>query len=104
VTADSPVGVLLDVDGTLVDTNYHHTIAWSRAFRRYDVVVPLWKIHRHIGMGGDQIVSALAGEETAIALLTGGYGADELREAGASEVFESADSLRLALGKTALTA
>jgi HAD superfamily hydrolase (TIGR01549 family) len=50
---------LLDVDGTLVDTNYHHTLAWYRAFREHGVTLPLWRIHRHIGMGGDQLVPAL---------------------------------------------
>ena len=52
---------ILDVDGTLVDTNYQHAIAWYRAFRRHGVVPPLWRIHRHIGMGGDQLVDAVAG-------------------------------------------
>jgi HAD superfamily hydrolase (TIGR01549 family) len=52
---------LLDVDGTLVDSNYQHAIAWYRAFRRHGVVPPLWRIHRHIGMGGDQLVAAVAG-------------------------------------------
>jgi HAD superfamily hydrolase (TIGR01509 family) len=54
---------ILDIDGTLVDTNYHHALAWYRAFRTHEVVLPLWRIHRHIGMGGDQLVAALAGEE-----------------------------------------
>jgi HAD superfamily hydrolase (TIGR01509 family) len=54
---------ILDIDGTLVDTNYQHTISWARAFDRFDVVVPLWQIHRHIGMGGDQLVEAVAGED-----------------------------------------
>jgi phosphoglycolate phosphatase-like HAD superfamily hydrolase len=54
---------ILDVDGTLVDTNYHHTIAWYRAFRGFDVTPELWRIHRHIGMGGDQLVAAVAGDE-----------------------------------------
>jgi HAD superfamily hydrolase (TIGR01509 family) len=53
---------VVDIDGTLVDTNYHHAIAWYRAFRAFGFVVPLWRIHRHIGMGGDQLVAALAGE------------------------------------------
>jgi HAD superfamily hydrolase (TIGR01509 family) len=56
--------VILDVDGTLVDTNYHHAIAWYRAFRQHGLVLPLWRIHRHIGMGGDQLVAALAGDGT----------------------------------------
>ena len=53
---------ILDIDGTLVDTNYHHAVAWYRAFRAHGFVLPLWRIHRHIGMGGDQLVAALAGE------------------------------------------
>ena len=59
-----PHAAVLDVDGTLVDTNYHHAIAWYRAFRQHGIVLPLARIHRHIGMGGDQLVAALAGEGT----------------------------------------
>jgi HAD superfamily hydrolase (TIGR01549 family) len=58
-----PDTAIFDVDGTLVDTNYHHTLAWSRAFRRYDVTRPLWRIHRAIGMGGDVLVAHVAGQE-----------------------------------------
>ena len=58
-----PRAAILDVDGTLVDTNYHHAIAWHRTFRAFDVTLPLYRIHRHIGMGGDQLVAALAGED-----------------------------------------
>ena len=54
---------ILDVDGTLVDTNYHHTLAWARAFRRHGHSPPLWRIHRRIGMGGDQLVEAVAGAD-----------------------------------------
>jgi HAD superfamily hydrolase (TIGR01549 family) len=54
---------ILDIDGTLVDTNYHHAIAWYRALRQHGHVVPIWRIHRHIGMGGDKLVEALVGEE-----------------------------------------
>ena len=53
---------ILDVDGTLVDSNYHHAIAWARAFREHGRTVPVWRIHRHIGMGGDKLVGALAGD------------------------------------------
>jgi HAD superfamily hydrolase (TIGR01549 family) len=56
-----PIAVL-DVDGTLVDTNYHHAIAWFRAFREHGLTLPVWRIHRHIGMGGDQLVAAVAGK------------------------------------------
>ena len=54
---------ILDIDGTLVDTNYQHAIAWYQAFRQHDVRLPVWRIHRHIGMGGDQLVAALAGDD-----------------------------------------
>jgi len=57
------VTAILDVDGTLVDTNYHHAIAWHRALRAHGHRIPVWRIHRHIGMGGDKIVAALIGEE-----------------------------------------
>jgi HAD superfamily hydrolase (TIGR01509 family) len=55
---------VLDIDGTLVDTNYQHALAWYRAFRRHQIVLPVWRIHRHIGMGGDQVVEALTDERT----------------------------------------
>ena len=54
---------IFDVDGTLVDTNYQHAIAWYRAFRRYGITRPLWRIHRGIGMGGDTFVPEIAGED-----------------------------------------
>ena len=63
MATDSPITVVLDVDGTLVDTNYQHAIAWHRAFRHHGHAVQVWEIHRHIGMGGDQLVAALIGEE-----------------------------------------
>src|ERR1700748_3600167 len=55
---------VLDIDGTLVDTNYHHAVAWYRAFREHGIVLPVWRIHRHIVMGADQLVAALTDEET----------------------------------------
>jgi beta-phosphoglucomutase-like phosphatase (HAD superfamily) len=54
--------VLFDLDGTLVDSNYQHALAWYLAFRGVGIQLPIWQIHRHIGMGGDQIVPALVGE------------------------------------------
>ena len=59
----SAVTVVLDVDGTLVDSNYQHAIAWHRAFHDEGYQVAIWEIHRHVGMGGDQLVEALLGEE-----------------------------------------
>lgn len=55
---------ILDIDGTLVDTNYQHALAWYRAFRSHEITLPVWRIHRHIGMGGDQLVGALTDERT----------------------------------------
>jgi phosphoglycolate phosphatase len=55
--------VILDVDGTLVDTVYQHTVLWARAFAVVGVDVPQWRLHRAIGMGGDRLVTEVAGEE-----------------------------------------
>jgi HAD superfamily hydrolase (TIGR01509 family) len=57
-----PPAAILDIDGTLVDTNYQHSIAWYRAFRQHGIVLPIWRIHTHIGMGGDQLVASLTSE------------------------------------------
>jgi HAD superfamily hydrolase (TIGR01509 family) len=59
--ADLPAAIL-DVDGTLVDSNYQHALAWYRAFRLHGITIPVWLCHRAIGMGGDQLVKHLAGE------------------------------------------
>jgi HAD superfamily hydrolase (TIGR01509 family) len=59
-----PPAAILDIDGTLVDTNYHHSIAWFRAFKQSGIVVPIWRIHTHMGMGGDQLVAELTDDET----------------------------------------
>ncbi len=57
--------ILLDVDGTLVDSNYLHVDAWAQAFARHGHTVPGWRIHRALGMGGDKLVSELIGERAA---------------------------------------
>lgn len=54
--------VVLDLDGTLVDSVYQHTTAWRAAFRDVGVDVPAHRIHRTLGMGGDRLVTAVAGE------------------------------------------
>jgi HAD superfamily hydrolase (TIGR01509 family) len=58
----SPRIAVLDVDGTLVDSNYQHALAWYRAFRSLGETFPIWRIHRLIGMGGDRLVAALGGD------------------------------------------
>src|SRR5689334_4308817 len=57
-------GVLFDVDGTLVDTNYLHALAWSRALRDAGEWAPMNAIHRLVGMGGDQLVPRLLGHDS----------------------------------------
>jgi HAD superfamily hydrolase (TIGR01509 family) len=57
-----PPAAILDIDGTLVDTNFHHAIAWYRAFKQHDIVLPIWRIHRHMGMGGDQLIGDMCGD------------------------------------------
>lgn len=54
---------IVDIDGTLVDTNYHHVLAWQRAMAAHGHRVPGWRIHRAIGMGGDQLVGHLLGDD-----------------------------------------
>jgi HAD superfamily hydrolase (TIGR01509 family) len=78
---------LVDVDGTLVDTNYHHTVAWVRAFRDVKVVVPAARAHRAIGMGGDRLVTEVAGED-----VEAEHG-DTVREAWASYFDEMLDEI-----------
>lgn len=59
----TPRAIILDIDGTLVDSNYQHVIGWQRAFSDSGFDIAAWRIHRCIGMGGDQIVTVLAGED-----------------------------------------
>lgn len=53
--------VILDVDGTLVDSNEAHAAAWHAAFREHGVDVPLAKLRKLIGMGGDHLLPAASG-------------------------------------------
>jgi phosphoglycolate phosphatase-like HAD superfamily hydrolase len=62
-TAAAPDTALLDVDGTLVDSNYHHVVAWRHAFAQQGLEVPAARIHQAVGMGGDRLVIHVAGEE-----------------------------------------
>ncbi|KRE67882.1 MULTISPECIES: HAD family hydrolase [Micrococcaceae] len=52
-------GVLFDVDGTLIDSSYIHTVAWWGAFRQYGHDVPMAAIHQLVGMGGARLVDNL---------------------------------------------
>lgn len=79
---------VFDVDGTLVDTNYQHALAWYRAFRRFNVTPALWRIHRAVGMGGDQLVEAVAGKD-----VEEEHG-DDLRSAWTEEFDEFLDEVQ----------
>jgi HAD superfamily hydrolase (TIGR01549 family) len=57
--------VLFDVDGTLVDSNYLHVVAWMEAFRAIGHPVDGAAIHRAIGMGARQLLDTLLGEPLA---------------------------------------
>ncbi|WP_231916880.1 HAD family hydrolase [Nocardioides scoriae] len=74
--------VLFDIDGTLVDSTYHHAIAWQRAFDRQELHLPLWRLHRAVGMGGDKLVGHVAGDEVERRL------GDTLRDAWQEEYAE----------------
>ena len=68
-------GVLFDVDGTLVDSNYLHVVAWLRAFRAHGVDdVTAARVHRCVGMGAEQFLDTLVGP-----------GRDDLKDAHATE-------------------
>ena len=62
--ADAPA-VLFDLDGTLVDSNFHHAVTWHRAFVELGQDVPCWRIHGLVGRPGSELVKTLLGDELA---------------------------------------
>lgn len=75
------VGVLFDVDGTLVDSNYFHAIAWWRALRDDGEHVAIAAIHRLVGMGADRLLEDLIGHNRPeVAEARGRYFKEYLRE------------------------
>jgi HAD superfamily hydrolase (TIGR01549 family) len=91
-----PPAAILDIDGTLVDTNFHHAIAWYRAFKQHEIVLPIWRIHRHIGMGGDQLIAALCDDATEAEQ------GDDIRDAEKALYFELIDEVRPLAGSREL--
>ncbi len=83
---------LVDVDGTLVDTNYLHVLAWERAFDARGLHPPTWLVHRHIGMGGDKLVPALCGDDVERAQ------GDALRDGWKAQYDDLLDEVRLLPG------
>jgi phosphoglycolate phosphatase-like HAD superfamily hydrolase len=59
--ATNRAGVLFDVDGTLLDTNYLHVLAWWQAFRDTGHEIAMWRLHRAIGIGSEELVQRLLG-------------------------------------------
>ena len=60
--------ILFDIDGTLIDSNYLHVEAWSHGLLDAGLVVPQWKVHRHIGMDSGQLLDTLVPDATAAQL------------------------------------
>ncbi|MES5817563.1 HAD family hydrolase [Streptomyces sp. RG80] len=56
---------VFDVDGTLVDTNHLHVATWWEAFRQAGHEVPMHALHRAVGLGSDDLVAHLLGEDRA---------------------------------------
>jgi HAD superfamily hydrolase (TIGR01549 family) len=54
---------IFDLDGTLVDSVYPHTLAWQQALSDHGITCPAWAIHRRIGMSGDLLVKAIVAEQ-----------------------------------------
>lgn len=59
----APPVAILDIDGTLVDSNYQHALAWYRGLRSVGITCEIRRLHRLIGMGGDHVVEEVAGAE-----------------------------------------
>src|SRR5437588_588943 len=57
--------VIFDLDGTLLDTNPAHVAAWQQAFTALGYRIPPDRIAFEIGKGGDKLLPAILGEETA---------------------------------------
>jgi HAD superfamily hydrolase (TIGR01509 family) len=57
--------VLFDIDGTLLDSNYLHALAWRRAFLDCGREIPTARIHHRIGMGSERLLRELLGDQAA---------------------------------------
>jgi beta-phosphoglucomutase-like phosphatase (HAD superfamily) len=54
--------LIFDLDGTLIDSVYPHTLAWQRALEEVGIEAPAWEIHRHIGISGRLLAKTMARE------------------------------------------
>ena len=96
MSTPNEAAIVFDIDGTLVDSTYHHALAWKRAFDANDVTLPFWKIHRTIGMGGDKLVAHVAGDDVEEKL------GDTLRDVWREEYIKIKPEVRALPGATAL--
>jgi HAD superfamily hydrolase (TIGR01549 family) len=62
IPARTKTAFIFDLDGTLLDSVYDHVMAWAQALRENGIEVPIWKIHRRIGMSGGLFTAALIRE------------------------------------------
>jgi HAD superfamily hydrolase (TIGR01509 family) len=86
--------VLLDLDGTLVDSVFHHVLAWDTALTDAGHDVPLWRIHAAIGMGSERLLPWLLGAHVP--------DAEALSDTHTSRFLAQADRLRPTPGALAL--
>lgn len=93
MTTQQPA-VLLDLDGTLVDSVFHHVIAWDLALSGAGHAVPLWRVHAAIGMGGSRLVPWLLGRQV--------EEVDELKDVHEQRFLEQSGRLRATDGAMAL--
>ena len=89
---------ILDIDGTLVDSNYFHAVAWYRAIRAHGHTLPMWRVHRAIGMGSDHMIAALLGDDVEE------REGDDIRAAEKDRYFELIDEVRPLEGSRELVA
>lgn len=81
--------VLVDVDGTLIDNNQLHVLAWLRSFRRVGREIDANSIVHRIGMGSDKLPTDVLGEDEAeIAEKVGKYHGEEYQDKGLINLFE----------------
>lgn len=59
---------VVDLDGTLIDSTYHHIVAWSQAFAQVGIPVEAWRLHRHMGMGGDRLIAAVTNDAIEVSM------------------------------------
>ena len=58
-SSEHGLAFLFDLDGTLIDSVYHHVLAWREALEVAGIELSVWRIHRRIGMSGGLFMHAL---------------------------------------------